>query len=119
MIDIIFSICSLFTVESNKFPPKTTHELNMLQSSETDWNRDGIKDYLDLEIKMPLTNRENVYGIKLMVFFDVKFHFFSQVGMEAMAYLCSNSGMPSSRSEHLTQLFCLHFFGKISLISVE
>lgn len=68
-----------------------------IKSSETDWNRDGIKDYLDLEIKMPLTNRENVYGIKLMVFFDVKFHFFSQVGMEAMAYLCSNSGMPSSR----------------------
>ena len=81
--------------------------LHLLQSSETDWNRDGIKDYMDLEIKMPLTNRENVYGIKLMVFFDVKFHFFSQVGMEAMAYLCSNSGMPSSRSGNKFNFFPL------------
>ena len=62
------------------FPP-------YLQSIETDWNRDGIKDYLDLELKMPLSNDENVYGIKLLLFFDVKLKLFSQLGMEAMAYI--------------------------------
>ena len=57
------------------------------QSFETDWNRDGIKDYLDLELEMPLSNDENVYGIKLLLFFDVKLTLFSQLGMEAMAFI--------------------------------
>jgi len=66
-----------------------------VKSHETDWNRDGIKDYLDLEIKMPVTNTENIYGIKLFVFFDVKFRLFSMVKMEAMAFVGEASGVPA------------------------
>lgn len=44
------------------------------QSSETDLNRDGRLDKLDFELTMPLTEDENVYGIKLFVLFDVKLY---------------------------------------------
>ena len=39
-----------------------------------DMNRDGRLDKLDFELTMPLTEDENVYGIKLFVLFDVKLH---------------------------------------------
>ena len=42
---------------------------------------------MDLELEMPLSNDENVYGIKLLLFFDVKLKLFSQLGMEAMAFI--------------------------------
>ena len=45
-----------------------------LQSFETDTNRDGKLDKLDFELTMPLTQDENVYGIKLFILFDVKLH---------------------------------------------
>lgn len=48
--------------------------LNIFQSSETDMNRDGRNDKLDFELTMPLTEDENVYGIKLFVLFDVKLY---------------------------------------------
>ena len=37
-------------------------------------NRDGRLDKLDFELTMPLTEDENVYGIKLFVLFDVKLY---------------------------------------------
>ena len=48
--------------------------LKLFQSSETDMNRDGRNDKLDFELTMPLTEDENVYGIKLFVLFDVKLY---------------------------------------------
>ena len=48
--------------------------LKVFQSSETDMNRDGRNDKLDFELTMPLTEDENVYGIKLFVLFDVKLY---------------------------------------------
>ena len=48
--------------------------LKLFQSSETDMNKDGRNDKLDFELTMPLTEDENVYGIKLFVLFDVKLY---------------------------------------------
>ena len=45
-----------------------------VQSFETDTNSDGKLDKLDFELTMPLTQDENVYGIKLFILFDVKLH---------------------------------------------
>ena len=49
-------------------------ELFLIQSFESDVNRDGNLDKLDFELTMPLTRDENVYGIKLFMLFDVKLH---------------------------------------------
>lgn len=68
-----------------------------IKSHETDWNRDGIKDGLDLEIKMPLANDENIYGIKLFVFFDVNLKLFSMLNMEGMAFVGESCGLPASK----------------------
>ena len=45
-----------------------------LKSTETDWNRDGKLDWLDLKIEMPASDLQAIYGIQLFVIFDVKLY---------------------------------------------
>ena len=44
------------------------------QSTETDWNRDGKLDNIDLRIEVPLNANEIIYGINLYLLFDVRLY---------------------------------------------
>ena len=46
----------------------------LIKSTETDWNRDGILDYIDFEIEMPLQDHEIIYGVQLYMLFDFKLY---------------------------------------------
>ncbi len=46
----------------------------MLQSSETDENRDGKLDALHLTLQMPIKPHERVYEANIFLLFDVKLH---------------------------------------------
>merc|ERR1712223_599595 len=67
-----------------------------LKSFETDDNRDGKLDRLDFELTMPLTQDENVYGIKLFILFDVKLHQYSAVNLEGLAFTTSTTGLSAT-----------------------
>ena len=45
-----------------------------IKSTETDWNRDGKLDYIDLNIEVPLKEKETIYGINLYLAFDVRLY---------------------------------------------
>lgn len=46
----------------------------MIKSTETDWNRDGVLDYIDFDIEMPLQDHEIIYGVQLHMLFDFKLY---------------------------------------------
>lgn len=52
-----------------------------LKSTETDWNRDGKLDYVDLTIEMPTFDNQPVYGVQLYLLFDVKFYVRTEVSV--------------------------------------
>ncbi len=43
-----------------------------IKSRETDWNRDGKLDYIDLEIE--IATEEPVYGVQVYLLFDVRLY---------------------------------------------
>ena len=43
-----------------------------IKSTETDWNRDGKLDWVDMTIEMPAEDHQAIYGVQLYLIFDVK-----------------------------------------------
>ena len=43
-----------------------------IKSTETDWNRDGKLDWVDMTIEMPADDHQAIYGVQLYLLFDVK-----------------------------------------------
>ena len=66
----------------------TFYIYHLLQSTETDWNRDGKLDYIDMKIEVPLNDQEIIYGLNLYLLFDVRiyvrFFLFSTTKMEKL-----------------------------------
>lgn len=46
----------------------------VITSREEDINRDGLLDSLDMEIKMPLQQGEEIVSVSLILLFDVKLY---------------------------------------------
>ena len=53
------------------------------QSTETDWNRDGKLDYIDMKFEIPLNDQEIVYGLNLFLLFDVRLY------VRILLYICT------------------------------
>ena len=43
-----------------------------IKSTETDWNRDGKLDWVDMTIEMPADDHQAIYGVQVYLLFDVK-----------------------------------------------
>lgn len=67
-----------------------------IKSTESDWNRDGKLDGIDMELEMPVDDNENVLAVKLFLLFDVKIHRFSSVQMQGLAYVNSMTSLAST-----------------------
>ena len=54
----------------------STHRLRTptIKSTETDWNRDGKLDWVDMTIEMPADDHQAIYGVQLYLLFDVKLY---------------------------------------------
>jgi len=61
----------------------------VITSREEDINRDGLLDSLDMEIKMPLQQGEEIVSVSLILLFDVKLYKYSWVSMTGLVYLQS------------------------------
>ena len=61
----------------------------VITSREEDVNRDGLLDMLDIEIKMPLHQSEEVVNVDLIMLFDVKLYKYSWVTMSGLVYVQS------------------------------
>ena len=55
-----------------------------IKSTETDWNRDGKLDWVDMTIEMPADDHQAIYGVQLYLLFDVKL-FVSMYYTEALS----------------------------------
>eukprot|EP00038_Savillea_parva_P021550 m.35296 g.35296 ORF g.35296 m.35296 type:complete len:314 (-) comp5266_c0_seq1:103-1044(-) len=70
-----------------------------VRSYEEDANNDGVNDWLQLEIELPLTDSESINELSIALMFDYQLHFFSDITMETMAYYqFTGSGSGSSLS---------------------
>eukprot|EP00093_Oithona_nana_P004002 04002.XXX_92781_91733_1 [CDS] Oithona nana genome sequencing. len=68
----------------------------MIKSTETDWNRDGVLDYIDFDIEMPLQDHEIIYGVQLHMLFDFKLYKFSHFHMQGLVVVATSTGLPTS-----------------------
>ena len=64
----------------------TSSNLNRLRtptikSTETDWNRDGKLDWVDMTIEMPADDHQAIYGVQVYLLFDVKLFVSTYVGI--------------------------------------
>ena len=55
----------------------------MIKSTESDWNRDGKLDFIDIDLEIPLQDNEVIYGVQLYMLFDVKLYvrFYFLIGL--------------------------------------
>eukprot|EP00735_Rhodelphis_limneticus_P015275 TRINITY_DN9476_c0_g1::TRINITY_DN9476_c0_g1_i1::g.209::m.209 TRINITY_DN9476_c0_g1::TRINITY_DN9476_c0_g1_i1::g.209 ORF type:complete len:310 (-),score=8.08,sp/A7MB75/TM231_BOVIN/37.92/2e-56,TM231/PF10149.4/6.6e-51 TRINITY_DN9476_c0_g1_i1:33-962(-) len=64
---------------------------SLLLSSEDDWNRDGKKDSLHFNLTVPLSSTEDVYHVKLLLFFQYALEKRVRLVMESLAYIDYNA----------------------------
>ena len=76
-----FSPVNTFLVDNVRIPSVT--------SREEDTNRDGILDSMDMEIRMPLRQDEEVVSVNLMLVFDVKLYTYSWLSMSGLVHVQS------------------------------
>jgi len=62
----------------------------VIKSREEDTNRDGLNDMLDMEIRMPVQQDEEVVSVSLLLLFDVNLYKYSIMRMTGLVYI--NSG---------------------------
>ncbi|XP_023224972.1 transmembrane protein 231-like [Centruroides sculpturatus] len=68
----------------------------LITNREDDVNRDGKNDILNIKLDVPVTSKENVHSIKLMLFFEYKLHLYSEFIMEGLAYIHHSSPLPGA-----------------------
>ncbi|KAK7498112.1 hypothetical protein BaRGS_00010700 [Batillaria attramentaria] len=69
----------------------------VISSREVDSNGDGKFDHLIFDLDLPLTDTENVLGVKLLLFFYYKLLKFSSFHMESLGYIEHESARPGAR----------------------
>jgi len=67
-----------------------------IRSYEEDQNRDGMNDMLHLEMEVPLSDKEMMQGVSILLMFDYRLHNMASVSMEAAAYFEYSNGVPGS-----------------------
>jgi len=72
----------------------------VVRSAETDANRDGLVDRLNVEALMPLLPGERVYSVTALVLFDLRLERRARVQTEAVAAVAHGSGVPGRALWH-------------------
>ena len=113
MILIKYVVVTLFTYTEKKHAPfyffgiehiivrynKLAQEqlrIPTIRSYEEDQNRDGMNDMLHLEMEVPLSDKEMMQGVSILLMFDYRLHNMASVSMEAAAYFEYSNGVPGS-----------------------
>lgn len=73
-----------------------TFRMANIQSHEGDQDLDGIFDWFDLEVKVPLHEGEEVKSMQAIAFFDYQLTKRVKLGMESIAYASVDSAVPLS-----------------------
>ncbi|XP_046555549.1 transmembrane protein 231-like [Haliotis rubra] len=71
----------------------------VIKTREEDSNGDGQADRMVLNIEMPLTDAENVVGVKLLLFYYYRLQKFSSFYMESLGYIEHFSPNPGAELE--------------------
>ncbi|XP_072168857.1 transmembrane protein 231-like [Diadema setosum] len=69
----------------------------LIKSREEDTNRDGKNDNFQFSIEMPILGSEDVHGVQVIFIFDYRLYRFSELRMEAMAYISHSSAMSGAQ----------------------
>ncbi|XP_013778016.1 transmembrane protein 231-like isoform X2 [Limulus polyphemus] len=69
----------------------------VIKTKEEDVNKDGRFDSLDLKVEMPLHDEEEVYSVKMLLFFDYELYTYSNLRMEGLGYFFYNSPLAGSQ----------------------
>ncbi|CAM9426130.1 unnamed protein product, partial [Discosporangium mesarthrocarpum] len=67
-----------------------------LQSLAADTNSDSLTDHLLVNVNMPLVEGEEIFSIKMLVFFRVRLRDRAKVEMDAMTFLDHGGGVPGA-----------------------
>lgn len=67
------------------------------KSYEEDVNMDGKNDILHFTLELPLSSKEIIYSVQLLLIFDYKLQRFSTFRMESMAFIQHSSAIPGSQ----------------------
>lgn len=67
------------------------------KSYEEDLNRDGKNDLLHFTLELPLSSKESIFSVQLLLIFDYKLQRFSTFWMESMAFIQYSSAIPGTQ----------------------
>jgi len=84
------------TIDSVNALRHDTFRMSKIQSKEVDSNLDGIVDWFELEVDIPLMEDEEVKSMQALAFFDYQLKHRVKIGMESMAYVSIDSSLPLS-----------------------
>lgn len=73
-----------------------TSRMAIIQSHEEDSNLDGIIDWFELDINVPLNPDEQIKSMQTVAFFDYQLQKRVKLEMESMAYISVDSDLPLS-----------------------
>lgn len=102
MIDLNISEGSLLSLFYSTSP--AINQINsdylripVFQSSELDDNRDGITDRIEINLQMPLSPFENIYGFSALIYCNTKLQSKVKYIFDAVSYATFESMSPISK----------------------
>ena len=71
-----------------------------IKSTETDWNRDGKLDWVDMTIEMPADDHQAIYGVQVYLLFDVKLFVSTSLFILRITFI-KYSKLPNDKLDHI------------------